>query len=127
LKNFSRDYHCVIVESFIVNPGVLLSLADVQCGDGTFLSSLCTVLIFLSVLSIGGYIIVQLCKSGGFIRKNAANSGERSIRILDNKFLYGRKYITLIECCDKRLLLLVTRDDAVKLSEWEIKADEGDR
>jgi flagellar biogenesis protein FliO len=108
------------------NPDVCLLLADVQCGSGSFAASVCTVLVFLSILCFCGYGIVQFCKRGGFVKIRPMD-GNRVIKILDSKFLYGRKYIALVECCSKLLLLLVTRDDAVKLSEWKIGEDEVDR
>jgi len=49
-------------------------------------------------------MIVHLCKRGSFTGK----------------------YITLVECWSKCLLILVNRDDAVKLSEWEADKNEVD-
>jgi flagellar biogenesis protein FliO len=110
----------------MIFPKICLFFADVQCGDGSFLASMCTVLLFLSLLCFCGYGIVQFCKRGGIV-KNSAVAGSRAIRILDNKFLYGRKYISLVECQGRSLLILVTRDGAVKLSEWKIDGDEINR
>ncbi|MDR1256053.1 MAG: flagellar biosynthetic protein FliO [Puniceicoccales bacterium] len=101
--------------------------AEAQVSDASFVQSLLTVVIFLSILAAGGYIIVRFCKYGGFTRDCSAVDETKKIRILDNKILYGRKYITLVECAGKRLLILVNRDNAVKLSEWEIGANEVDR
>jgi flagellar biogenesis protein FliO len=106
--------------------GVFSFFANAQCSDGSFVSSMCVIFLFLSVLCFCGYGIVQFCKRGGFV-KNHPVDGDKTIKILDGKFLYGRKCVTLIECCGRLLLVLVTRDDAVKLSEWEIGKNEVDR
>jgi flagellar biogenesis protein FliO len=102
-------------------------LAETQVNDVSFMQSLCTVVIFLSIFGACSYLIVHFCKRGGFARNYSPTDETKKIKILDNKFLYGRKYLTLVECCDKRLLILVNREDAVKLSEWEIVANETDR
>ncbi|MDR0680011.1 MAG: flagellar biosynthetic protein FliO [Puniceicoccales bacterium] len=93
----------------------------------SFTQSLCTIVIFLSIFGACGYLIVRFCKRGSFVRNRYPTDETKKIKILDNKFLYGRKYLTLVECCDKRLLILVNREDVVKLSEWEIGANETDR
>jgi flagellar biogenesis protein FliO len=101
--------------------------AEILGSDAPFAHSLFTVLIFLSVLGFGGYVVIRFCRRGGFSKTCAAVDESKRIKILDNKFLYGRKYITLVECCGRRLLILVNRDDAVKLGEWEAGIDEVDR
>jgi flagellar biogenesis protein FliO len=101
--------------------------AEISGNDASFVHSLLTVLIFLFILGFGGYMVIRFCRRGGFTKTCAAADESKRIRILDNKFLYGRKYITLIECCGRRLLILVNRDDAVKLGEWEAGANETDR
>jgi hypothetical protein len=101
--------------------------AEVQNGEVPFVHSLFTVLVFLSILGFCGYTVVRFCRRGGFTGTRVAADETRRITIIDNKFLYGRKYITLVECCGKRLLILVSRDDAVKLTEWEVSAGEIDR
>jgi hypothetical protein len=101
--------------------------AEISGSNMSFVHSLFTVLIFLSILSLVGYIIIRFCRRGGFGNSYIAVDESKKIKILDNKFLYGRKYITLIECCGRRLLILVNRDDAVKLGEWETGANEADR
>ncbi|MDR3274276.1 MAG: flagellar biosynthetic protein FliO [Puniceicoccales bacterium] len=108
-------------------PNIFSFFAEARANDISFVNSLFMVVVFLSILGFCGYMIVRFCKRGSFVGNHTTGDGTKKIKILDNKFLYGRKYITLVECCGKRLLILVNRDDAVKLSEWEVGKNEADR
>lgn len=108
---------------------ILIFFGNTQNVHENFMQSLINVLIFLSVFAFLGYCIVHFYKWGSFIKRDGSvkKIEDNKINILDNKFLYGRKYITLVECCGRKMLIIINKDDVVKLSEWDSKQDEIDR
>jgi hypothetical protein len=111
----------------MIHPNIFSFFAETQVNDVSFAHSLFAVAIFLSIFGFCGYMIVRFCKRGSFARNYVPRDETKKSKILDNKFLYGRKYITLVECCGKCSLILVNRDNAVKLSEREVDKKEVDR
>ncbi len=116
---FEKNFFTSITRNMLVSGNIIFSVLQNTSSD--FMRSFTTIIIFLSILSFAGFVIVQVCKRGSLLKfYPKGNVDEKNkIEILNTKFLYGRKCLYLVSCCKKKILFLIDREHLCKLSEWE--------
>ncbi len=100
----------------------LLNFLNVeQCTNNDFLHSVMVVLLFLTTFSLIGFLVVKICKRGNCIKHFAKKNLKKDdqIRILDVKFLYGKRCLYFVSCCKKKILFFVDQEHSCKLGEWK--------
>jgi flagellar biogenesis protein FliO len=82
---------------------------------------------FLSLVALGGYMLVYFHRRNWFMKGELLLSREGSqerIEIIDRKWLGGRQYLSLIRCGNHKVLVGITRDRIVRLMEIRDESQE---